>query len=407
MSLISPATFIERAFATTSNLAGTTLNNGGSLNASSTGIITLQNSSGFTGGYFRIENEIIAYNLSGATGQQINITARGQFGTDDDSHDDLLSVGQLYDSGVLTLDRWSQVITKIECDQNCALRFVWYTTPTATTQIRALTPGYVAASGYDFLSSVAFGPYVRYTIAPSGGVTTTRLFFETEFSRTALHPQLFTLNSGVFGSMVAQLTRSVLVGQQEGTTTFANTSLTAANELLTNTQASNRKSRAVYSAAAVAATAYVVMVDVSDTTNFPHSQTGQINVDHFSASVSFASGTAKAVVSLGIITRIDGTNADISYLISDVVGVQSANDSMEITHNYQPSAVVFKQSGGSLVGAVTSVVDNAVAAVNTGASLASSRGVIITPALGDVVLKLEYDNDNFDVTAAILYHSTA
>lgn len=396
-----------KSFVTTSNLTCDSLNNGGNLAQFSTGLITLTSTSGFpSSGYIRIEDEIIEFDTAGAGANQLNILTRGVFGTSDVEHADFSSVGECFVSDLLTLDTYSQVITKVQSDKDCGMHFVWYSDSAGTKIIRTLTPSFLASTGYDFLSSVAFGPYVRYTIAPTSS-TTSELFFTTEFSNYAVQPQLFTLNSGVFGSMISALNRSVLVGQQEGSTNYSNVLTTSDNELLTNTLAGNRKARALYSKTGIAADTYVIMVDLSDTTNFPHNQTGSIDVDSFTASVSFATGTASATIKLGIITRIDGTDADISYLISDVVGVQSGNDTQLISHNYQPSSVVFKQSGGNIVGSVTNDVELTVAAINTGITLDSSRGVTITPAVGDLILKFDYVADTFDASVGILYHSDA
>ena len=198
------------------NLAGTTLDNGGVLEQGYTGLVNLTDITQFAiTGYIRINDEIMSYNFNnGATGNEMNIATRGVFGTKDSEHADGSNVGELYDSGIKTLDTYTQVVTKIEVDQDCGMRFIWYSDLAGTTTIRTLGPSYSAASGYDYLSAPAFGPYVRYTIAPSTGITTQDMFFETEFTRTSIHPQLFTLNSGIFGSMISQLTRSVTVGKQ-------------------------------------------------------------------------------------------------------------------------------------------------------------------------------------------------
>jgi hypothetical protein len=243
-------------------------------------------------------------------------------------------------------------------------------------------------------------------VAAPLSTTTTSFFFTTEFANRATNPQLFTLNSGVFGSMVSQLNRSVLVGLEATTSTFNNVNITTDNELLTNTLAANRKSRVCYEATSVAATDYVLLIDLSDTTTWPHEQTGSIDIDSLSATITFASGTAEAIIRVGVVSQISGTQGDVTWLCNYRLGAQSANDSQQVIDNFQPSSVQCKITGGAVVGAISNVVETNVAAINTGAALNSPAGSTI-PAVGDVLLKLEYVADTFSANLDCLYHSDA
>jgi hypothetical protein len=173
-----------------------------------------------------------------------------------------------------------------------------------------------------------------------------------------------------------------------------------------NTVASTRKSRVVYEDSAVAGDVYVLLIDLDNTGGeWPHAQFNSIDVDHIASTISFASGTAEAIIRVGIITRIDGTDADISYLINHRVGAQQSNDSAQVVCNYQPSSVVFKGDGGTgIEDAITSVKESGVAAVNTGTGLPSPAGTT-TPATGDVILKLEYVADTYAANVDVIYHS--
>jgi len=399
---------VYKAYSTTDNLVSTTLT--GALNAVDTGPQNIfSDTTGLPpSGYIMINgSEIIEYD-SVDSSTQLTLTAggRGSFGSQADSYTGVEPVSQVYATGVLTLDGYSQVMTKIHSDQDIQQRFQWYSDVGGTNVIRTLAPTFFAATGYDFLSSVAFGPYVRYIAAPVD-TTTTSFFFTTEFSNRATNPQLLTLNSAVFGSMVSQLSRSVLVGLEPQSGAFANVNLTTDAELLTNTLAANRKSRVCYEDAAVAADQYVLLIDLDNSGGeWPHNYFGSIDVDHIMTTLSFASGTAECVIRVGLITRIDGTDADVSWLINQTAGAQSANDSRTLVANYQPSSVVFKEEGGTSAGALTGVVDTNIAAINTGVALPSPAGTT-TPAVGDVILKYEYVADTFAAATDVLYHSDA
>jgi len=182
-------------------------------------------------------------------------------------------------------------------------------------------------------------------------------------------------------------------------------SITGGSELITNTLAGNRKSLACISGTALAADTYYLLIDLDNSGGeWPHQQNTLIDIDHLTASVNFASGTAECILRLGIITRIDGTNADISYLWNRRVGVQNANDGVVVSDNFQPSSLTFYQDTGSVVGAITSVKESAVAAINTGTTLTSPAGAK-TPALGDVILKADYVADTFSFDLTAVYHS--
>ena len=99
-------------------------------------------------------------------------------------------------------------------------------------------------------------------------------------------------------------------------------------------------------------------------------------------------------------------DSDISWLISEVLGAQTSNDSREVFQNYQPSSVQFKQVTGILTGAVSNDVSKTNIIVNTAASLPCCLdGTTLNPKVGDIILKLEYFADTYDANVAILYHS--
>lgn len=210
------------------------------------------------------------------------------------------------------------------------------------------------------------------------------------------------LNQALGSDSDATTTKSVIAGENSDGN-YENVSITLQNELLTNTYASNFKSSVHYDAS-VTQNAYAIFIDLSDTTNFPHSNTNFINLDTLSVGVQFATGTADSEVKIGVITRIDGVDADISYLQNFNLSTQSANENKDIFHNYQPSGLKFEVSGGSLVGAITNDTESSISAVNTGITLDSPNGSI-APAVGDVILKFVYVADTYNATVQAVYHS--
>ena len=154
----------------------------------------------------------------------------------------------------------------------------------------------------------------------------------------------------------------------------------------------------------IIATSYAILIDLDDTTNFPHDQTGRIDVSLIKMSVD-RDATATGKMRMGVITRIDGTDADITYFSNLLFGKSDVRAVTSET-NYAPSQVKLGVSAGALTRGVSNAKDLNVAAVNTGVTLESPRGAgTVTPAVGDVILKMEWAAGEYDARAMLLYHS--
>lgn len=158
---------------------------------------------------------------------------------------------------------------------------------------------------------------------------------------------------------------------------------------------------------AVAATDYYILVDLSDTTNFPHNETGKIHMSYIEIEVDKASNT-NASVEIGIITRIDGTDADMEYPI-ELHFLRNGETRVEKKTKYSPSQLKFSISGGTMDKTITNSIENNVAAVNTGVTLDSPRGIsTITPAVGDIIVKYDYSSGGVaDFHIHCMYHGEA
>jgi hypothetical protein len=175
----------------------------------------------------------------------------------------------------------------------------------------------------------------------------------------------------------------------------------------TTTLAAANRSCVSYENTSVTSTQYILLIDLDNTgSDWPHDGTATaIDLDHLSVSAVFANGSAEAVVRLGVVTRIDETDADIMWIVNRRLGTQSSNNTITISDNYQPSSVHFEQSGGRAVGALSSVTDSNLAAVSTFTSLDSPAG-LVEPGLGDVIMMLEYVAHTYAADVSVLYHAT-
>ena len=199
--------------------------------------------------------------------------------------------------------------------------------------------------------------------------------------------------------------RAALFGQKPDNT-YENVQISDASELFTTTEAANKAHRIQYKTGTITGDTYIILADLSDTTGFPHSDTGSLNIDSVDFSVNFVSNNAEMELEIGVITRIDGTDSDISYLIVEEFTAANAKDGQTFTDNFQPARVDFKVSGGNLVNAITNITESSVTAVNTGITLDSPNGNIV-PGLGDIIVKLNHITSNFVCTIGAIYHSRA
>jgi len=135
----------------------------------------------------------------------------------------LLTNGQTYDSGVLSLENRSQVQTSVLSDKNGTLVIDFIRDSGGTDILRTLTIPYVGGSGFEMFSSVAFTPFVRYrfTCDEAGQ---TDFYFDTKILNTSLSPQILDLTAFISPAMVATLGRNIIVGQ-DGNGTFSNVSV--------------------------------------------------------------------------------------------------------------------------------------------------------------------------------------
>ncbi len=181
--------------------------------------------------------------------------------------------------------------------------------------------------------------------------------------------------------------------------------VTSDGEMATTATERERNVMLKLARSAVSSTVYVALIDLSDTTNFPHDSTGRIDVSWIRGVID-KSTASRGTVSVGVITRIDGTDADISYLTSFPFE-NNGETKIIIEFNVSPSQIKFGTSSGNLHQSITDDVETSVVAVNTGLTLDSVRGAgTVTPAVGDIILKAAHTAGGaYNATVELLYHS--
>lgn len=165
---------------------------------------------------------------------------------------------------------------------------------------------------------------------------------------------------------------------------------------------------AVYSESGIAATKYIVLVD-RDNALWPHIRQAQksaridITSIYYSVEVS-----VNASISLlyGVITRIDGTNADITYFTAIPMLSGAAQEDRIISLRGVPSQVKLDTGGsGVLLHGITNVSESNVAGVNTATALDSPAGAgTVYPTVGDVILKFLRTAGSANFSTFVFYH---
>lgn len=151
---------------------------------------------------------------------------------------------------------------------------------------------------------------------------------------------------------------------------------------------------------------YIMMVDLSDTVNWPHEYTGRVDVSSTEAQINISSVSgATGTLRLGVVTRIDGTDADIIWVDCAIFNKNGATD-IERSFNYSPSQLKLGVSGGKLVKSVSNAWSYNVAEINSVTPLDTANDALTAiPAVGDLILFLEVSAGTVSFIYDIMYHT--
>jgi hypothetical protein len=161
-----------------------------------------------------------------------------------------------------------------------------------------------------------------------------------------------------------------------------------------------------YAEIGIAATKYIVMI-AKGNVSFPHLLQGQENsrIDITSAYIALdAAVNSKGIIRIGVVRRIDGTDADIWYVTG--IPFLATTNQFIVSLRGVPSQVKLDLAGTQLLHGVTNSEETSVAAVNAVTLLDSPLGAsTCIPAVGDVIAKLEYTSGGaFNIGLFLFYH---
>lgn len=151
----------------------------------------------------------------------------------------------------------------------------------------------------------------------------------------------------------------------------------------------------------IAATGHAMLIDLSDTSTYPHDDTGRIDFSALYLQVDRDS-TAMGRVRVGVITRVGATNADVVYF-GGIMFSKSDAQHIERDRNFAPSQIKTGVSGGDATRIAAPKVTN-ISGINTATPLLDAFGASKTPAVGDIVFSYERTAGVFNASAAGFYH---
>jgi len=147
-----------------------------------------------------------------------------------------------------------------------------------------------------------------------------------------------------------------------------------------------------------------VLVDLDDTVNFPHSDSGRIDISAFNMHLAHDGGNPDGEVLVGVITRIDGVDADITWGFVVDFNLPS-NTNIRQDFNFAPSQLKFEVETGNVTRIISNYSSVNDAAFNTGTPMPSPRGAAtVTPAVGDVVCRITNGSGTMRFFLGIMYH---
>jgi len=153
----------------------------------------------------------------------------------------------------------------------------------------------------------------------------------------------------------------------------------------------------------ISVTTDYILIDLSDTTNYPHNSTNHIHTENISVVID-ATNTADYVVELGFLENVDGTDGDFIEIFT-FSGTKQAGNNQAFEISQAPNGARLISS--RFTSAVMSLND---VAFQTDVNLASTLdpATADTPSgNGDMVIRVTINAGSIDLSIAVGYHSHA
>lgn len=153
-----------------------------------------------------------------------------------------------------------------------------------------------------------------------------------------------------------------------------------------------------------------ILIDLSDTTNFPHKETGQINIS--SIRVEFDKAAASTgTIKLGVVTYVNSSTGAVTWFYGKESLFNVSNAEPTDILNQSPNFYKLKvrPNGEGTNGSTPYVLSNDtsgfVTTFQTDVVLTTPTGTMAAPGLGDIVFQGSSGAATVVINIEVLYHS--
>lgn len=162
-----------------------------------------------------------------------------------------------------------------------------------------------------------------------------------------------------------------------------------------------------YKSGLVTGTTVGVLIDLSNTTTYPHKDTGSLQIQGIRIDLD-AAAASTGTVKIGVITGFTASSATITWFQTKNKTLNVSNTNVLDTWNFSPGAInanyrtpsqMFSNETETAGGTVSTLFRNNVA------NVLSSAGTVIAPAIGDIVTFIQGGAAAVVATIDILYTS--
>lgn len=148
--------------------------------------------------------------------------------------------------------------------------------------------------------------------------------------------------------------------------------------------------------AALAADQGMILVDLSDTVNFPHTETGKIRLYRLDINIERKT-TGQFIIYIGVIIEVDATNGSTKWLLvlHEETDDNATDDTAARHFSYHwPKGLDLEVSAGAMVNLISNVGDTDDVVWQTDVNLDSPAGAAASPSgTGDLVMFVDETAD--------------
>lgn len=181
--------------------------------------------------------------------------------------------------------------------------------------------------------------------------------------------------------------------------------LTLNEKLYQNLSLKDTTMSSTYSLSGIVASSWAVLIDLSDTVNWPHKQTGAIDLSSVSLQVDKPNATTGSL-SLAVVTRVDNTSADVTIVRGLSFSNASENSLLRVA-NFYPFNIRCDVIDGTMPFFPTNTKILATTDVQADVALDSHRGAAtVFPEVGDILIRFSHTAGTGWVGATTVFYNS-